>query len=137
MKTWAVHVSMVLAICVATYMYQHKFAMPGLQDMMIASLDGAKKYLPEGGMIGFVCNVKQKNSTDREKCQMANGFPHFVLAPVSLGVKAGARKDTTLILSDAVMAEQVRDNVQKDAVIVWEHTDSVFHYVLIHTPNAP
>lgn len=137
MKTWAVHASLLLAICVATYLYNRKFSLPSRHDMVLNSLEGAKKYLRKGAAIRFVCHVPERGMMDNEEFNLANSFSQYALAPVSLNQPPSINSDTTLLISPVAIAERVGDSARATATVIWEHRDTLFHYLLIHRTHAP
>lgn len=131
MKTWAVHGSLLLAICIATYLYERKFATPGKYEMVLNSLEGAKRILRKGAAIHFICNVPERGIMDNETFNLANSFSQYALAPVSFNQPQAAGNDTTLIISPIAMAGRVKDSASGTANVIWENQDSLFHYILI------
>lgn len=130
MKSWIVNISLLMAVCCSTWLFTKKFARPTIEDDLISSLSGARKYLPPGSSFRIV-NLVPGETTNQHRRFFFPDFINYALAPARVKISIG-NTDTILVLLPATAAGSMKDSVIKNANIIWENTDSNYHYILIH-----
>lgn len=131
MKSWVVHVGILLALCIAVYFYAHKFTVADPKRKLMAALAGTRPYLRPGQAIHFMCRVTG-DSISQDELHTMESFPDFVMAPVRLEQPPSVHCDTTLIIARYGLGKFIRDSIAGHATVIWEHRDSSYHYLLIH-----
>jgi hypothetical protein len=131
MKSWLLYITILLAVVVGVWQYVSKFAMPGVEERMVAALSGVHKYLRPGAAIRFVTYVLP-DGTNMGNEKLVNNFIHYVLAPVSLNQQASVHTDTTLILAPLQLQKHVQDSITRAADVIWQNADAEYYYALIH-----
>lgn len=128
MKGWVVYTGILAGLLSSCYLYALKFARPGREDMLISSLDGARKYLPAGSRIKLVNLVPAVNSITVD---LFPSFISFVLAPVRISSAPMLPGDTMLVLLPSDAQSSVPDSILHPRSILWSNRDSAYQYLLI------
>jgi len=131
MKSWVVHAGILLALCIAVYLYVHRFSPNDPKRRLIAALSGVHASLRPGQAIGYMCRVSD-DSVSQDEYHTMQSFADYVMAPVRLDRSGSPRNDTTLIVARHAMGSLIKDSIAGRARVIWEHKDSSYHYLLIY-----
>ena len=123
MNSRIVNVLVVLATCVAVYLFRTKFERLTGQDRLRVALSGAHKFLPPGSQIVLRWHIPEG--------EMGPSFVNYFLAPVKLKAATNTGNDTTLLLLFTGISDTTTTNYINRHKVIWQNKDDKFTYILI------
>lgn len=123
MKTWPIFALLILCLGISALMYYFKEEKKSTEmDMICASLRPLKNSLsPTSHLYSLVSFARHQRYASTEYC----------LTPRLISLDYGLQHDSTLL----VIPRDSTDSItyyQTKARVIWENTDSLYHYLLIN-----